>query len=51
VPKGETRLLAFVNDTLKGLEASGRAAQIYDAWFGPTTKTPLARIFRIGDKT
>lgn len=51
VPKGETRLLGFVNDTLKGLEASGRVAKIYDAWFGPTTKTPLTRIFRIGDKT
>ncbi len=51
VPKGETRLLGFVNDTLKGLEANGRAGRIYDAWFGPTTKTPLTRIFRIGDKT
>ncbi|AOK29829.1 amino acid ABC transporter substrate-binding protein [Burkholderia singularis] len=51
IPKGETRLVAFVNETLKGLESSGRAARIYDAWFGPATKTPLARIFKIGDKT
>ena len=50
VPKGETRLLGFVNDTLEA-GANGRAVQIYDAWFGPTTKTPLTRIFRIGDKT
>lgn len=49
-PKGETRLVAFVNDTLAELEANGRAGRIYDAWFGPSTRTPLARIFRIGDK-
>ena len=51
IPKGETRLTAFVNDTLKGLEADGTAARIYDRWFGPQSKAPLARIFRIGDKT
>lgn len=49
VPKGETRLLAFVNDTLVSLEANGTAARIYDRWFGPTTKTPLPRLFKIGD--
>lgn len=49
-PKGEPRLVAFVNETLTDLEASGRAGRIYDAWFGPNTKTPLARIFKIGDK-
>jgi polar amino acid transport system substrate-binding protein len=51
IPKGETRLVGFVNDTLKGLEADGSAAKIYNRWFGPQTKTPLARIFKIGDKT
>ena len=50
LPKGETRLTEFVNESLRELEASGRAQKIYDAWFGPDTKTPLARIFRIGDK-
>lgn len=49
-PKGEPRLVAFVNETLTDLEVSGRAGRIYDAWFGPNTKTPLARIFKIGDK-
>ena len=51
IPKGETRLVGFVNDTLKGLEADGSAATIYNRWFGPQTKTPLVRIFKIGDKT
>lgn len=50
IPKGEQRLSAFVNETLVELENSGKAQQIYDTWFGPDTKTPLARIFKIGDK-
>lgn len=50
LPKGETRLTEFVNDSLRELEASGRAQAIYDTWFGPDSGTPLARIFRIGDK-
>ncbi|KAF7599927.1 MAG: amino acid ABC transporter substrate-binding protein [Candidatus Dactylopiibacterium carminicum] len=50
-PKGETALTELVNTTLRELEADGRAQKIYDAWFGPTTKTPLKRIFKIGDKT
>ncbi|THF65457.1 transporter substrate-binding domain-containing protein [Pseudothauera nasutitermitis] len=50
LPKGETRLTEYVNDFLRELEASGKAQQIYDRWFGPDTKTPLTRIFRIGDK-
>jgi polar amino acid transport system substrate-binding protein len=51
IPKGEVRLTAFVNDALKGLEADGSAGKIYNRWFGPQTKTPLMRIFKIGDKT
>ncbi|MCC9647864.1 ABC transporter substrate-binding protein [Rubrivivax sp. JA1029] len=51
IPKGETALTEFVNKTLLELEADGRAQKIYDTWFGPTTKTPLKRIFKIGDKT
>ncbi|WP_321866995.1 ABC transporter substrate-binding protein [Paraburkholderia tropica] len=50
IPKGEPRLTSFVNDTLRGLEANGTALTIYNRWFGPTTKTPLARTFKIGDK-
>ncbi|WP_323073515.1 ABC transporter substrate-binding protein [Mycetohabitans endofungorum] len=50
IPKGETRLVAFVNDTLRGLEKSGAAEQIYNRWFGPHTSTPLPRLFKIGDK-
>ncbi|MGU3468990.1 ABC transporter substrate-binding protein [Methylobacterium sp. C33D] len=50
IPKGETRLRDFVNETLRGLEASGRAAAIYDHWFGPETEQPLPRLFRIGDR-
>jgi polar amino acid transport system substrate-binding protein len=49
VPKGEPRLLSFVNDTLKGLEANGTAGQIYNQWFGPASKAPLPRLFKIGD--
>jgi polar amino acid transport system substrate-binding protein len=42
-------LLAFVNDTLKGLETSGTANHIYNEWFGPTSRAPLPRLFKIGD--
>jgi polar amino acid transport system substrate-binding protein len=49
VPKGEPRLLAVVDDTLKSLEANGSAAKIYDTWFGPHSKAPLPRLFKIGD--
>ena len=49
VPKDETRLLNVVDDTLKGLEANGTAAKIYDQWFGPSSRAPLPRLFRIGD--
>lgn len=50
LPKGEERLTEFVNESLRELEASGRAQAIYDTWFGPDSRTPLTRIFRIGDK-
>jgi polar amino acid transport system substrate-binding protein len=46
-PKGETRLLAEVNRTLIGLEADGRAARIYDRWFGRGAQAPQARSFKI----
>lgn len=50
IPKGEARLVAFVNETLLELESNGKAAAIYDAWFGPNTPQPLPRLFKIGDK-
>ena len=50
LPKGETALTDVVNKTLVDLEASGQAQKIYDTWFGPQTRTPLARLFKIGDK-
>lgn len=49
IPKGETALKAFVDEALRELEASGEAQRIYDAWFGPDSKTPLPRLYRIGD--
>ncbi len=49
VPKGETRLLDAVNDTLTHLEADGEATRIYDKWFGPKSAAPLPRLFKIGD--
>ncbi|MCJ1886643.1 ABC transporter substrate-binding protein [Pseudomonas sp. LA21] len=51
IPKGEPALTEFVNQSLTDLEASGQAQKIYDTWFGPDTKTPLARLYKIGDKS
>ncbi len=50
VPKGETALLNTVNDELVKLEQSGDAAKIYAVWFGPQTKTPQPRSFKIEAK-
>lgn len=49
IPKGETPLKAFVDQTLLQLEADGRAQTLYDLWFGPQTATPLPRLHRIGE--
>lgn len=51
IPKGETALTEVVNQTLVELESKGQAQTIYDAWFGPNTKTPLTRLYKIGDKS
>lgn len=45
--KGESRLLEQVNKALLKLEADGQAKQIYAAWFGPGSATPLPRDFTI----
>ena len=50
LPKGEDALSKVVNDTLVELEKSGAASKIHDQWFGPKTKAPLPREFKIGDK-
>jgi polar amino acid transport system substrate-binding protein len=47
VKKGETALLAAVNNTLGDLEKNGEAAKIYDVWFGPQTQSPQPRAFKI----
>lgn len=48
IPKGEAALKKVVDETLLELEASGQAEKIYNAWFGPNTKTPLTRLYKIG---
>ncbi|MFT3779511.1 MAG: transporter substrate-binding domain-containing protein [Ottowia sp.] len=45
VRKGETRMLAAVNDTLTELEKSGKAAQIFDQWFGAGSDLKMKRSF------
>jgi len=47
VNKGESRLLAKINQTLVGLEKNGTALKIYNRWFGKNTATPLPRNFKI----
>lgn len=49
IPKGETRLKEFINAWLLELEQNGTAGKIYDKWFGPRSKSPLPRLFKIGD--
>ena len=50
IPKGETALKSFVDETLLELETQGKAQAIYDVWFGPQSKTPLDRLYRIGQQ-
>ncbi|MGE8658620.1 MAG: ABC transporter substrate-binding protein [Achromobacter sp.] len=47
VRRGDTAMLNRVNQVLDGLEASGKAAQIFDKWFGPGTPFNMKRDFRI----
>jgi polar amino acid transport system substrate-binding protein len=39
IKRGEARFTAFVDETLLALEASGEAAKIFAAWFGPLPRT------------
>ncbi|BCQ33787.1 cysteine ABC transporter substrate-binding protein [Erwinia rhapontici] len=50
VKKGEASLLKVVNDELLNLEKNGQAVSIYDTWFGPQTKSPQPRLFKIEAK-
>lgn len=50
VKKGETTLLSFINHELVTLENNGQAVTIYNNWFGPQTKSPQPRLFKIAAK-
>ncbi|QDQ28488.1 transporter substrate-binding domain-containing protein [Chitinimonas arctica] len=45
--KGEKRLVNVINDTLGEMERAGDAERIFNRWFGPTTTSPLPRVFKI----
>jgi polar amino acid transport system substrate-binding protein len=45
--KGEPGFKDAVNRALLDIEASGEAADIFDAWFGPGSKEPMPRKFKI----
>jgi polar amino acid transport system substrate-binding protein len=45
--KGEPGFKDAINRALLDIEASGEAAKIFDAWFGPGSKEPMPRKFKI----
>jgi polar amino acid transport system substrate-binding protein len=45
--KDEPRFKDAINRALLDIEASGEAAKIFDAWFGPKSEQPMARKFKI----
>jgi len=45
--KDEPRFKDAINRALLDLETSGEVAKIFDAWFGPGSKEPMARKFKI----
>ncbi|CUR71997.1 ABC transporter glutamine-binding protein GlnH precursor [Achromobacter xylosoxidans] len=47
VRRGDTAMLNQLNKVLDGLEASGKATQIFDKWFGAGTPFNMKRDFRI----
>lgn len=49
IPKGEARLKSTIDEWLHELEKNGTAQKIHDKWFGPQSKAPLPRLFKIGD--
>jgi polar amino acid transport system substrate-binding protein len=44
---GEPRFKDAINRALLDIEASGEAARIFDAWFGPGSQEPMPRKFKI----
>ena len=49
VNKGDTRLLEALNKWLVEGEKNGRNLAVYNAWFGPDSKSPLPRLLKVGD--
>lgn len=47
VRKGDTAMLDQVNKVLDGMEASGKANELFDKWFGANTPYGMKRDFRI----
>jgi len=47
VRKNSDDLLRLINDTLEEMERTGKAKEIFDKWFGPTSSVPLTRDFKI----
>lgn len=45
--KGEPRFKGAVNQALLQIESSGEAEKIFATWFGPGTKEPMPRTFKI----
>jgi polar amino acid transport system substrate-binding protein len=45
--KGEPRFKQAVDSALLDVEATGEAARIFDAWFGPNSSEPMPRKFKI----
>lgn len=45
--KNEQRFKEEIDNILIGLEASGEAARIFNAWFGPGSDQPMTRTFKI----
>ena len=41
--KGEKNLKAVVDETLRGLEASGEAEKLFNKWYGPGTRANIAK--------
>jgi polar amino acid transport system substrate-binding protein len=45
--KGDKAFVDFVDATLVEMEKSGKAAAIFEKWFGPDSATPMKRNFKI----
>jgi len=49
VKKGESALLAFVNETLTKADKSGELTTIFDKWLGMNTEFKMVRDFKLTD--